>query len=205
MQDVRDELKDKAEEMRAELIEIAVEMDDDAMEAYLEGNEPDLPTLRSLIRKGTLSMSFVPVLCGSAFKNKGVQPLLNAVIDYLPGPLDVPPYMGFSPDDETETRNIARTADDAQPFSALAFKIMNDPFVGSLTFTRIYSGTLKKGDSILNTTKGKRERIGRMMMMHSNSREEIDWAGSGDIIALAGLKETTTGDTLCDPQKLVVL
>ncbi|WOI56497.1 elongation factor G [Palleronia sp. LCG004] len=205
VQDIRDDLKDQAETMRAELIEIAVEVDDDAMEQYLEGNEPDQPKLRELIRKGTLSMSFVPVLCGSAFKNKGVQPLLNAVIDYLPGPLDVPAYMGFSPDDETETRNIARHADDDEPFSALAFKIMNDPFVGSLTFTRVYSGTLSKGDSVLNTTKGRKERIGRMMMMHSNNREEIENAYAGDIIALAGLKDTTTGDTLSDSQKQVVL
>ncbi|WP_172299660.1 elongation factor G [Pseudoruegeria sp. HB172150] len=203
--DIRDELKDKAESMRAELVEIAVEMDDDAMEKYLEGEEPDEATLRSLIRKGTLSLSFVPVMAGSAFKNKGVQPMLNAVIDYLPGPLDVPPYMGFAPDDETETRNIERKADDNAPFSGLAFKIMNDPFVGSLTFTRIYSGTMKKGDSILNSTKGKKERIGRMMMMHSNNREEIEEAFAGDIIALAGLKETTTGDTLCDAQKPLVL
>jgi len=205
IQDVRDDLRGKAEEMRAELVELAVEMDDAAMEAYLEGEEPDEATLRALIRKGTLSMAFVPVLCGSAFKNKGVQPLLNAVIDYLPGPLDVPPYMGFSPDDETETRDIERRPGDANPFAGLAFKIMNDPFVGSLTFTRIYSGQLSKGDSVLNSTKGKRERIGRMMMMHSNSREEIEWAGSGDIIALAGLKETTTGDTLCDAKAPVVL
>ncbi|SPJ25027.1 elongation factor G [Palleronia abyssalis] len=205
VQDVRDELKDRAEEMRQELIEIAVEMDDDAMEQYLEGVEPDQPKLRELIRKGTLSMAFVPVLAGSAFKNKGVQPLLNAVIDYLPGPLDVPAYMGFSPDDETETRNIARHADDEEPFSGLAFKIMNDPFVGTLTFTRIYSGTLSKGDSVLNTTKGRKERIGRMMMMHSNNREEIENAYAGDIIALAGLKDTTTGDTLSDAQKQVVL
>jgi elongation factor G len=205
VQDVREEMREQAEEWRATLIENAVEMDDDAMEAYLEGEEPDLPTLRSLIRKGTLSMSFVPVLCGSAFKNKGVQPLLNAVIDYLPGPLDVPPYMGFAPDDETETRNIERRPGDQEPFAGLAFKIMNDPFVGSLTFTRIYSGKMEKGGSVLNATKGKKERIGRMMMMHSNSREEIDWAGSGDIIALAGLKDTTTGDTLCDPSKPAVL
>ncbi|MBC7132315.1 MAG: elongation factor G [Roseovarius sp.] len=204
-QPIRDDLKDLADEWRANLIEVAVEMDDAAMEAYLEGEEPDEATLRSLIRKGTLSLSFVPVLAGSSFKNKGVQPLLNAVIDFLPSPLDVPPYMGFAPDDETETRNIARHADDAEPFSALAFKIMNDPFVGSLTFTRIYSGTLKKGDSMLNATKGKKERVGRMMMMHSNNREEIDEAFAGDIIALAGLKETTTGDTLCDPAKPVVL
>jgi elongation factor G len=150
-------------------------------------------------------MSFVPVLCGSAFKNKGVQPLLNSVIDYLPGPLDVEAYKGFAPGDETETRNIERHADDAQPFSGLAFKIMNDPFVGSLTFVRIYSGMLKKGDSMLNSTKGKRERVGRMMMMHSNNREEIEEAFAGDIVALAGMKESTTGDTLCDPTKPVVL
>ncbi|MDJ0827934.1 MAG: elongation factor G [Rhodobacter sp.] len=204
-QDIRPELKDKAEEMRQEMIELAVEQDDAAMEAYLEGEEPDSDTLRRLIRMGTLNMSFVPVLAGSAFKNKGVQPLLNAVIDYLPGPLDVESYRGFKPGDETEIRDIERSADDAQPFSALAFKIMNDPFVGSLTFTRIYSGTMKKGDSILNSTKGKKERIGRMMMMHSNNREEIEEAFAGDIIALAGLKETTTGDTLCDPQNPVVL
>jgi elongation factor G len=204
-QPVRDELKARAEELRGELVELAVEMDDDAMEAYLEGDEPDNDTLRKLIRKGTLAMAFVPVLAGSAFKNKGVQPLLNAVIDYLPGPLDVPAYMGFKPGDETETRDIARSADDEQPFSALAFKIMNDPFVGSLTFTRIYSGVLKKGDGIINSTKGKKERIGRMMMMHSNNREEIEEAFAGDIIALAGLKETTTGDTICDAQQQVVL
>ena len=205
VQDIRDELADRAEIMRGELIELAVDMDDDAMEAYLEGDEPDVDTLRKLIRKGTLAMSFVPVLAGSAFKNKGVQPLLNAVIDYLPGPLDVPAYVGFSPGDETETRNIERSADDNQPFSGLAFKIMNDPFVGTLTFTRIYSGTMKKGDGILNTTKGKKERIGRMMMMHSNNREEIAEAFAGDIIALAGLKDTTTGDTLSDAQKQIVL
>ncbi|SIO22217.1 elongation factor G [Vannielia litorea] len=202
---IRDDLKATAEEWRSTLIEAAVEMDDAAMEAYLEGEEPDEETLRKLIRKGCLSLSFVPVFGGSAFKNKGVQPLLNAVVDFLPGPLDVPAYMGFSPDDENEERNIARKADDAEPFSGLAFKIMNDPFVGSLTFTRIYSGVLKKGDSITNSTKGKKERIGRMMMMHSNNREEIEEAFAGDIIALAGLKETTTGDTLCDSQKQVVL
>jgi elongation factor G len=204
-QEIRPELKDRAEELRNNLIELAVEMDDDAMEAYLEGNEPDVATLRKLIRKGTLKMTFVPVLCGSAFKNKGVQPLLNAVIDYLPSPLDVVDYMGFKPGDETETRNIARRADDNMPFSGLAFKIMNDPFVGSLTFTRLYSGVIKKGDSMLNSTKGKRERVGRMMMMHSNNRDEIEEAFAGDIIALAGLKDTTTGDTLCDPADPVVL
>ncbi len=202
---VRDSLKDKAEEMRAEMIEMAVEMDDEVMEAYLEGNEPDVETLRRLIRKGTLEMAFVPILAGSAFKNKGVQQLLNAVVDFLPSPLDVEDYMGFKPGDETETRDIPRRADDDMPFSALAFKIMNDPFVGSLTFTRIYSGTLNKGDSILNSTKGKKERVGRMMMMHSNDREEITEAFAGDIIALAGLKDTTTGDTLCATNDPVVL
>ncbi len=205
LRDIRPELAEKAAEMRAELIEIAVEMDDDAMEQYLEGNEPSIETLRELIRKGTLSMAFVPVLCGSAFKNKGVQPMLNAVVDFLPGPLDVPAYKGFAPGDESETRNIERSADDAQPFSGLSFKIMNDPFVGSLTFVRIYSGTLTKGGSILNATKGKPERVGRMMMMHSNNREEIEEAFAGDIIALAGLKATTTGDTLSDKQNPVVL
>ncbi|MEQ9157620.1 MAG: elongation factor G [Roseovarius sp.] len=204
-QPIREELQATAEEWRSILIENAVEQDDDAMMAYLEGEEPDVPTLRKLVRKGTLSLSFVPVLGGSAFKNKGVQPLLNAVVDFLPGPLDVPAYTGFSPDDETETRNIERHADDSEPFSGLAFKIMNDPFMGSLTFTRVYSGQLKKGDSVLNATKGKKERIGRMVMMHSNKQEEIDEAFAGDIIALAGLKDTTTGDTLCDNQKPVVL
>jgi elongation factor G len=204
-QPIRDELADQAAEMRATMVELAVEMDDAAMEAYLEGQEPDVDTLRTLIRKGTLAMAFVPIICGSAFKNKGVQPMLNAVVDFLPCPLDVPAYMGFKPGDETETRDIARHADDSEPFSGLAFKIMNDPFVGSLTFTRIYSGMIKKGDQLLNSTKERRERVGRMMMMHAINREEIEEAFAGDIIALAGLKDTTTGDTLCDPTKPVVL
>ena len=202
---IRESLQDTANEWRAKLIETAVEMDDDAMMAYLEGEEPDAATLRALIRKGTLAIKFIPILCGSAFKNKGVQPLLNAVIDYLPSPLDVADYMGFRPGDETETRDIARRADDDMPFSALAFKIMNDPFVGTLTFTRIYSGKMNKGDGIFNSTKGKKERVGRMMMMHSNNREEIEEAFAGDIIALAGLKDTTTGDTLCDVKEPVIL
>ena len=205
LRDIRPELKDKAEEMRGEMIELAVEQDDHWMEKFLDGEEPDNDSLRQLIRKGVLTMSFVPVLCGSAFKNKGVQPMLNAVIDFLPGPLDVPAYKGFKPGDESETRDIERSAEDAQPLSGLAFKIMNDPFVGSLTFVRIYSGTMHKGDSILNSTKGKKERIGRMMMMHSNNREEIEEAFAGDIVALAGMKETTTGDTLCDTVDPVVL
>ena len=202
---IRESLQDQANEWRMKLVEAAVDMDDDAMEAYLEGNEPDVLTLRSLIRKGCLAMKFVPVLGGSAFKNKGVQPLLNAVVDYLPSPLDVVDYMGFKPGDETETRDIARRADDDMAFSALAFKIWNDPFVGSLTFTRIYSGTLSKGDTFLNSTKGKKERVGRMMVMHSNDRDEISEAYAGDIIALGGLKDTTTGDTLCAVNEPVVL
>jgi len=204
-QPIRDELKDTADEWRSHMIENAVEQDDDAMMAYLEGEEPDVETLRKLIRKGTLNLSFVPVLGGSAFKNKGVQPLLNAVVDFLPGPLDVVDYMGFKPGDENEERTIARRADDDMAFSGLAFKIMNDPFMGTLTFTRIYSGTLNKGDNLLNSTKGKKERIGRMVMMHSNKQEEITEAFAGDIIALAGLKDTTTGDTLCDAADPVVL
>jgi elongation factor G len=202
---IRESLQAQAAVGRELLIEAAVEQDDDAMEAYLEGTEPDVKTLRALIRKSCLSLSFVPVLGGSAFKNKGVQPLLNAVVDYLPSPLDVVDYMGFKPGDETETRNIPRRADDDMAFSGLAFKIMNDPFVGTLTFTRIYSGKLEKGDNLLNTTKGGKERVGRMMMMHSNDREEISEAWAGDIIALGGLKNTTTGDTLCSPQDPVVL
>jgi len=202
---IREGLIASAEEWRAKMIEIAVEMDDDVMEQYLEGEEPDVPTLRRLIRAGTIGIKFIPILCGSAFKNKGVQPLLNAVIDYLPSPLDVMDYMGFKPGDEKETRDIARRADDAMPLSALAFKIWNDPFVGSLTFTRIYSGKMSKGDTFLNSTKGKKERVGRMMIMHSNDRDEITEAFAGDIIALGGLKDTTTGDTLCAVSDPVVL
>ncbi len=202
---IRDDLADMASEWREKMIEAAVEQDDDAMEAYLEGNEPDVATLRGLLRKGTLALDFVPVLGGSAFKNKGVQPLLNAVIDYLPSPLDVVDYMGFKPGDEEEVRDIARRADDDMAFAGLAFKIMNDPFVGSLTFTRIYSGVLNKGDTLLNSTKGRKERVGRMMMMHSNNREEITEAFAGDIIALAGLKDTPTGDTLSAVSDPVVL
>jgi elongation factor G len=203
--DIRPDLQDMANEWREKMIEIAVDQDEEAMEAYLEGEEPSIEKLREMLRKGTLALDFVPVLGGSAFKNKGVQPLLNAVIDYLPSPLDVVDYMGFKPGDESETRNIARRADDDMAFSGLAFKIMNDPFVGSLTFVRIYSGQLAKGDTMLNSTKGRNERVGRMMMMHSNNREEISEAFAGDIIALGGLKDTTTGDTLCDKAGAVVL
>ena len=156
VRDIREDLVEKAKSMRADLVELAVEQDDEWMEKYLEGEEPDEISLRKLIRKGTLAMKFVPILCGSAFKNKGVQTMLNSVIDYLPDPLDVPAYNGFLPGDKTETRNIERSANDQEPFSGLAFKIMNDPFVGSLTFLRIYSGTIKKGDSLFNSTKGKK-------------------------------------------------
>ncbi len=199
--DIPADLADKAAEYREKLIETAVEQDDDVMEAYLEGNEPDAATLKKLIRKGTMDQAFVPVLCGSAFKNKGVQPLLDAVVDYMPSPLDVPAIKGVLLDGETEE---TRPSSDDAPFSALAFKIMNDPFVGSLTFTRIYSGQLAKG-SVLNSVKDKKEKIGRMLLMHSNNREDIEEAFAGDIVAIAGLKETTTGDTLCDPAKPIIL
>jgi len=171
------------------------------MEAYLEGNEPDVATLKKLIRKGTLNQSFVPVCCGSAFKNKGVQPLLDAVVDYLPSPLDIPDVQGVKVDSDEKD---SRPAEDAAPFSALAFKVMNDPFVGSLTFIRIYSGTLSKG-TYLNSVKGKKEKVGRILEMHANDRKDIDEAFAGDIVALAGMKETTTGDTLCAERQPIVL
>jgi len=196
------DLKDRAEEYREKLIEAAVEMDDDAMNAYLEGNIPSNDELRALIRKGTVEVKFFPMFCGSAFKNKGVQPLLDAVVEFLPSPVDIPAIKGIDPKTEAE---IVRKSSDDEPLSMLAFKIMNDPFVGSLTFARIYSGKLAKGASLENTVKGKRERIGRMLQMHSNSREDIEEAYAGDIVALAGLKDTTTGDTLCDPLKPVIL
>jgi elongation factor G len=195
------DMADKAAEYREKLIELAVEQDDAAMEAYLDGKLPDVATLKALIRKGTLNQSFVPICCGSAFKNKGVQPLLDAVVDYLPSPLDIEDVQGINPD--SEAPDSRATADDA-PFSALAFKIMNDPFVGSLTFCRVYSGTLTKG-GYLNSVKDKKEKIGRMLLMHANSREDIEVAYAGDIVALAGMKETTTGDTLCDPAKPIIL
>ncbi|TYC87704.1 elongation factor G [Novosphingobium sp. BW1] len=195
------DLADKAAEYREKLLETAVEQDDDVMEAYLEGTEPDVDTLKKLIRKGTLERAFVPVLCGSAFKNKGVQPLLDAVVDYMPSPIDVPAIKGVLPDSEEEQ---TRPSSDEAPFSALAFKIMNDPFVGSLTFCRIYSGILQKG-SYLNSVKDKKEKIGRMLLMHSNNREDIDMAYAGDIVAVAGLKETTTGDTLCAEKAPIIL
>jgi elongation factor G len=200
-QDIPADLADAAAAARQELIEMAVEQDDAVMEAYLEGTEPDTATLKRLIRKGTLNFSFVPVLCGSAFKNKGVQPLLDAVVDYLPSPIDIPPVDGINPDNEQPD---TREASDTAPFSALAFKIMNDPFVGTLTFARIYSGKLEKG-TVSNSVKDKKEKIGRMLLMHANNREDIETAYAGDIVAIAGLKETTTGDTLCDSNKPIIL
>ena len=200
-EDIPADLADKAAEYREKLVELAVEQDDDAMEAYLEGTVPDVATLKKLIRKGTLAQAFVPVLCGSAFKNKGVQTLLDAVVDYLPSPLDIPDVQGLKLDGETP--DSRPPADDA-PLSLLAFKIMNDPFVGSLTFARIYSGTLNKG-TYLNSVKDKKEKVGRMLLMHANSREDIEEAYAGDIVALAGLKETTTGDTLCATNAPIIL
>jgi len=200
--DIPADLADKAAEYHEKLIELAVEQDDDAMEAYLEGNEPDEETLKRCIRSGTCGLKFVPVLCGTAFKNKGVQPLLDAVVDFLPSPAEVPAVKGVKPDsDESDSR---ASSDDA-PLSALAFKIMTDPFVGSLTFVRVYSGVLTSGGSVLNSVRDNRERVGRMLQMHANHREDVKEARAGDIVALAGLKKTTTGETLCDPQNPIIL
>ncbi|MES2096847.1 MAG: elongation factor G [Pseudomonadota bacterium] len=199
--DIPDDMKDKAAEYRNKLIELAVEQDDAVMEAYLDGNEPDVATLKAMIRKGTLAMAFVPVVCGSAFKNKGVQPLLDAVVDYLPSPLDVPAIKGVLPNGDEDSR----PSSDEAPFSALAFKIMNDPFVGTLTFARIYSGKLETASQVTNSVKDKKEKVGRMLLMHANEREDIQEAYAGDIVALAGLKDTTTGDTLCAMNAPIIL
>ena len=196
------DLQEKAAEYHNQLVEMAVEQDEAAMEDYLEGKEISQETLKKCIRKGTLSQDFVPVLCGTAFKNKGVQPLLDAVVDYLPSPMDIPAIRGVKPGTDIEED---RHPSDSEPLSALAFKIMNDPFVGSLTFTRIYSGTMTAGSYVYNSVKDKKERIGRMLLMHANKRDDIKEAHAGDIIALAGLKDTTTGDTLCDADKPIVL
>jgi elongation factor G len=196
------DMADAAAEARHYMVESAVELDDEAMEAYLGGDEPSDEVIKSCIRKAVLSGAFYPVLAGSAFKNKGVQPLLDAVVDYLPSPVDIPPTPGF--DYKTE-EPVVREASDEAPLSVLAFKIMDDPFVGSLTFCRIYSGKLETGMGLLNSTREKRERVGRMLLMHSNNREDIKEAYAGDIVALAGLKDTRTGDTLCDPAKSPVI
>ena len=197
------DLVDKAKEYREKLVEAAVELDDDALTAFLDGKEPDEATLKRLIRKAVITGAFYPVLCGSAFKNKGVQPLLDAVVDYLPSPLDVPAIKGIDPDKNNE--ETSREPKDDAPLSLLAFKIMDDPFVGTITFCRIYSGTLTSGTGVINSTKERKERIGRMLLMHANNREDIKEAFAGDIVALAGLKETRTGDTLCDPDHPVIL
>ncbi len=201
--DIPADMADKAAEYREKLVEMAVEMDDDAMEAYLEGNEPDEKTLRACIRKGTIANKLVPIMCGTAFKNKGVQPMLDSVVEYLPSPLDIGTTFGTKVDDPEVAEN--REPKDDAPFSALAFKIMNDPFVGSLTFARVYSGTVTSGSYVQNSVKDKRERVGRMLLMHSNNREEIQEAATGDIVAFVGMKDTTTGDTLCDIQDRVIL
>ena len=196
------DMKEKAAEYRTKMIEMAVEQDDEAMTKYLDGEEPSYDTLIKCIRKGTISYAFVPVLCGSAFKNKGVQPMLDAVVNYLPAPTDVPDVKGVKMGSEDA---ITLPSSDDAPMSALAFKIMTDPFVGSLTFARVYSGVLESGTGVLNSTKDRKERVGRMLLMHANNREDVKEARAGDIIALAGLKSVTTGDTLCDPDNAVIL
>jgi len=196
------DLKERAAEYRTKLVEAAVDLDDDAMTAYLEGKEPDEATLKKLIRKAVIGRKFVPVLCGSAFKNKGVQPLLDAVVDYLPSPADRQAIKGINPNNGEE---VVRKPADSEPLALLAFKIMDDPFVGTITFSRIYSGKLESGMQLINSTKERKERVGRMLLMHANNREDIKEAFAGDIVALAGLKEVRTGDTLCDPQKPVIL
>src|SRR5687767_7380603 len=195
------DLVDKAKEYREKMLEASVELDDEVLAAYLDGKEPDEPTLKRMIRKAVLTGAFYPVLCGSAFKNKGVQPLLDAVVDYLPSPIDVPSIKGI----DDKGNEVVRKADDKEPLALLAFKIMDDPFVGTITFCRIYSGTLQSGTGVINSTKDRKERIGRMLLMHANNREDIKEAYAGDIVALAGLKEVRTGDTLCDMQKAVIL
>ena len=200
--DIPENMQAEAMELHEKLIETAVEQDDEALEAFLEGNEPDIEVLRRCIRKGTIAGDFVPVFNGSAFKNKGVQPLLDAVVDYLPAPTDVEAIKGVKPDSDEQ---VERKSSDDEPLAALAFKIMNDPFVGSLTFIRVYSGVMESGASVMNTVKGKRERVGRMLAMHANHREDIKEARAGDIVALCGLKATTTGDTLCVAEHPVIL
>ncbi len=195
------DMLEQAKEYRERMIEAAVELDDSAMAAYLEGKEPDEATLKRLIRKAVITGAFFPVLAGSAFKNKGVQPLLDAVVDYLPSPLDVPPIKGI----DSKGNEVVRKPSDSEPLAMLAFKIMDDPFVGTITFCRIYSGRLESGTGVINSTKDRKERIGRMLLMHANNREDIKEAYAGDIVALAGLKDVRTGDTLCDPQKSVIL
>src|SRR6201747_2744262 len=201
--DIPADMVEKAKEYREKLLEAAVELDDEVLSAYLDGKEPDEATLKRMIRKAVLTGAFFPVLCGSAFKNKGVQPLLDAVVDYLPSPVDVPAIKGVNPDKNNE--EIIREPKDSAPMSLLAFKIMDDPFVGTITFCRIYSGTLTAGTGVINSTKERKERIGRMLLMHANNREDIKEAYAGDIVAFAGLKYSTTGETLCDANNPVIL
>ncbi|MBD42304.1 MAG: Elongation factor G [Alphaproteobacteria bacterium MarineAlpha5_Bin12] len=201
-ENIPDELKDQVKEYREKLIEKVVEEDDKIMEAYLDGNEPSIEDIKKCIRKGTISGNFVPVLTGSAFKNKGVQPLLDAIINYLPSPLDVKSVKGV---DIKGDKELERSCSDAEPFSALAFKIMTDPFVGSLVFIRIYSGKVMTKDAVINSIRDKKENIGRMLLMHANNREEIKEAYAGDIVALVGVKDVTTGETLCDPNNPIIL
>merc|ERR1719217_1008278 len=195
------DLKSKCASVREDLVETAIEMDDEALEAYLEGEEPTVEKLKECIRAGTMKTAFTPICCGTAFKNKGVQTLLDAIVDYMPSPLDRPAIAGVDMNEEATTR----PSSDDEPFAALAFKLMSDPFVGQLTFTRIYSGVIKAGDSVMNTVKGKKERITRMLQMHANDRTDVKEARAGDIVAIVGLKETTTGDTLCDENNKVIL
>ncbi|HEY3778354.1 MAG TPA: elongation factor G [Rhizomicrobium sp.] len=200
--DIPADMSERAQELHLKLVEMAVEEDEKLLEAYLDGKMPSVEELRNCIRKGACSFHFVPVLCGSAFKNKGVQPLLDAVVSYLPSPLDIPPVEGVKPGSDEK---LVRPADDKAPFAGLAFKIMDDPYVGSITFVRIYSGTVTSGSGVLNSTRDQRERVGRMLLMHANSREDIKEANAGDIVAFASLKNTTTGETLSDPQQPVIL
>jgi elongation factor G len=202
VREIPEEFMDKAVEYREKLIEAVAELDESLMERYLGGEEISNDELRAAIRQGVINVEFFPVICGSAFKNKGVQKMLDAVISYLPSPLDVPAIKGTLPDSEEE---VTRPSSDSEPFSALAFKVMTDPYVGKLTFFRVYSGTLSSGSYVQNSTKGKRERVGRILQMHANSREEISMVYAGDIAAAVGLKDTTTGDTLCDEKELVIL
>jgi len=200
--EIPDDLRAKAEELHTQLVEMAVEEDEELLGAYLDGKMPTVEQIKACIRKGTTSFHFVPVMCGSAFKNKGVQPLLDAVVDYLPSPLDIPPLEGNVPGTD---KMVPRPADDKAPFAGLAFKIMDDPFVGSITFVRVYSGSVTSGTGVLNSVKDKNERVGRMLLMHANSREDVKEANAGDIVAFAGLKYTTTGETLCDSNNPVIL
>jgi len=200
-EDIPADLRNQAVEYRLKLVEAAVEFDNDVMAAYLDGTEPDETTLKRLIRFAVVNRKFVPVLCGSAFKNKGVQPLLDAVVDFLPSPLDRGAIKGI----DLRGNEVERKPSDDEPLAVIAFKIMDDPFVGTITFCRIYSGKLESGTGVMNSTKERRERVGRMLLMHANNREDIKEAFAGDIVALAGLKEVRTGDTLCDPQQPVIL